>query len=144
VSISASFVRHRPSADAPGGGKKKEGETMKYALLIYQGEKFEQSWEKASEDERRAVYAEHDAFAEMLKERGALVGGHELALRSSATTVRKNGSEHLITDGPFAEVAEQLSGFYFVEAHDLDEALEYAKALPAGLVEVRPIVESAA
>lgn len=36
---------------------------MKYALLIYQGEKFEQSWEKSTEDERREVYAEHDAFS---------------------------------------------------------------------------------
>jgi hypothetical protein len=117
---------------------------MKYALLIYQGAKFEQSWEKATEDERGEVYAEHDAFSDMLKKRGALVGGHELGLRSSATTVRKNGSEHVITDGPFAEVAEQLGGFYFVEARDLDEALEDAKALPAGLVEVRPIVGSTA
>jgi hypothetical protein len=117
---------------------------MKYALLIYQGEKLEREWEKASEDERRKVYAEHDAFAEMLTNRGALVGGHELGLRTSATTVRRNGSDHVITDGPFAEVAEQLGGFYFVEASDLDEALEYAKALPAGLVEVRPIVGSTA
>lgn len=117
---------------------------MKYALLIYQGEKFEQTWEQATEEERREVYAEHDAFMDLLKSRDALVGGHELGLRSSATTVRKNGSEQLIIDGPFAEVAEQLGGFYFVEARDLDEALEYARALPAGLVEVRPIVGSAA
>jgi hypothetical protein len=117
---------------------------MKYALLIYEGEKFEQEWEKATEDERRAVYAEHDSFIGMLEERGALIESHELAVRTSATTVRKNGSEQVITDGPFAEVAEQLGGFYLVEARDLDEALEFAKALPAGLVEVRPIVESAA
>lgn len=117
---------------------------MKYALLIYQDQKFEQYWEKAPEDDRRAVYAEHDAYANTLKERGALVGGDELALSSRATTVRRNGSDFVITDGPFAEVAEQLGGFYFVEARDLDEALEYAKALPAGTVEVRPIVGSAA
>lgn len=117
---------------------------MKYALLIYQGEEFEQKWDQAPDAERAAVYAEHDAFIDLLKQRGALIGGHELAGRSSATTVRNNGSDHVITDGPYAEIAEQLGGFYFVEAGDLDEALKYAKALPAGLVEVRPIVGSAA
>ena len=44
---------------------------MKYAVLIYQGEKFERSWENASEDDRRQVYADHDAFVDMLEKRGA-------------------------------------------------------------------------
>ncbi len=48
----------------------------------------------------------------------------------------------LVTDGPFAETSEQLGGFFLVEASDLDEALGYAKALPADCVEVRPVVQS--
>ena len=50
------------------------------------------------------------------------------------------GGEHLVTDGPFAEVAEHLVGFYLVEARDLDDALELARALPSPTVEVRPMV----
>ncbi len=57
---------------------------------------------------------------------------------------RDKGDERLVTDGPFAETTEQLGGFYLVEAGDLDEALEYAKALPAVTVEVRPVVEQEA
>jgi hypothetical protein len=115
---------------------------MKYALLIYQDAEFERFWESADEQQRREVYAEHGAFMKLLQERGAALGGYELGVSSTATTVRGNGAGAIVTDGPFAEVAEQLGGFYFVEARDLDEALELAKQL-SGTVEVRPIVEPA-
>jgi hypothetical protein len=78
----------------------------------------------------------------LLRERDALRGGEELALSASATTLRKPGDgEELVTDGPYAETTEQLGGFYLVEAPDLDAALELARALPADVVEVRPLVE---
>lgn len=112
---------------------------MRYALLIYGDE---QRWEQAGEEERRRAYAEHGEFLRMLQERDAVRGGEELASTSSATTVRKRpGEEPLVTDGPFAEAAEQLAGFYLVEAPDLDAALELARALPSQTVEVRPVVE---
>ena len=45
-----------------------------------------------------------------------------------------------MTDGPFAESKETLGGYYLIEAADLDEALEIAKEVPAGVaVEVRPV-----
>jgi hypothetical protein len=110
---------------------------MEFALLIYANEK---SWESAGEEERRATYAEHERFTKMLEDRGAVRGGAELAFTTSARTLRHNGGELSVTDGPFAETAEQLGGFYLVEAASLDEALELARHLPAGVVEVRPIV----
>ena len=48
----------------------------------------------------------------------------------------------LTTDGPFAETKEQLGGFYFIEARDIDEAMTIAARMPTaryGSVEVRPI-----
>ena len=112
---------------------------MKYALLIYQDAEFERSWESASEAERAALYAEFDAFAAVAGDR--IVGGHELGLSGTATTVRRRGDDVVVSDGPFAEVAEHLGGYFIVEARDLDEALELAAALPGGTVEVRPVVE---
>ena len=59
-----------------------------------------------------------------------------------ATTVRVDGDDVTVTDGPFAETKEALAGFYLIEAEDLDEALTWAKRLPGarfGSVEVRPI-----
>ena len=48
------------------------------------------------------------------------------------------------TDGPFAETKEQLGGYYLIEAHDLNDAIQVASRIPGarhGSVEVRPIVE---
>jgi len=111
---------------------------VKYALLIYGNEK---NWAEADDAARTQAYAEHGRFGALLAERGAMRGGEELAATDSATTVRAAGDGFVLTDGPYAETSEQLGGFYLVEAADLDEAIEYAKALPGDLVEVRPVVE---
>ncbi|MBL7257674.1 YciI family protein [Paractinoplanes lichenicola] len=113
---------------------------MKYALLMYSVEK---SWAEADEATREQVYAAHGRFSELLRERDAERGGEELALSNTATTVRVRDGEPLLTDGPYAETAEQLGGFYLVEARDLDEALEFARQLATveDIIEVRPVVE---
>ena len=51
-----------------------------------------------------------------------------------------------MTDGPFAETREQIGGYFLIDAHDLDEALEVAARIPGariGTVEVRPVTEVA-
>ncbi|GIG64680.1 YciI family protein [Phytomonospora endophytica] len=112
---------------------------MKYALLIYGNEK---NWTEADDATREAAMAAHGRFGDLLTERGAMRGGEELESSEAATTVRTDGTGgFVLTDGPYAETSEQLGGFYLVEAADLDEAVEYAKALPGDIVEVRPIVE---
>jgi len=60
----------------------------------------------------------------------------------SATVVRQQGAEVLITDGPFAETKEHLGGFTVIEAADLDAALGWAGKLARATtlpIEVRPI-----
>jgi hypothetical protein len=45
------------------------------------------------------------------------------------------------TDGPFAETTEQVGGFVFIEARDLNEAILIAARMPmakVGSIEVRP------
>lgn len=112
---------------------------MKYALLIYGDEKV---WAGYDERERAANYERHARFMAMLRAKGAIVGGEELTAASSATTIRHEGGGSVsVTDGPYAETAEQIGGFYLIEAADLDEALAYAKQLPEPIVEVRAIVE---
>jgi hypothetical protein len=86
----------------------------------------------------------HRVFAEEVGRRGRLVEGAELADPTTATTLRRHGSELLITDGPHAESKEHLGGFYVIDCNDLDEALEVARIVPlvdGGSVEVRPFVE---
>jgi hypothetical protein len=62
---------------------------------------------------------------------------------SSATVVRAQDSDVLITDGPFTEGKEHLGGFNIVNAPDLDAALRWGRELAEATtlpVEVRPIL----
>jgi hypothetical protein len=73
----------------------------------------------------------------------AIAGGAALRPADTATTVRLRDSEVLTTDGPFVEAAEQLTGFFLVEAADLDAAIAMAAEIPAaayGAIEVRPVL----
>jgi hypothetical protein len=63
---------------------------------------------------------------------------------TAATTLRKNGTDPLVIDGPFAETKQQLLGFYVVEAENLEGALAIARDLAvanpgSGAYEIRPV-----
>ena len=47
--------------------------------------------------------------------------------------------EQTVTEGPYAETAEQLTGFYVVESDDLDDLIEVCKVLGKGegAIEIR-------
>jgi hypothetical protein len=110
---------------------------MQYVLLIYGNE---QAWGSRTEQEQQENHERHVKFMAMLQERGAARGGAELEAASTATTVRNTGAVG-ITDGPYAETAEQIGGYYVIEAADLDEAIAIARQLPEPIVEVRALVE---
>jgi hypothetical protein len=88
------------------------------------------------------------ALIEDAKSAGVWVFNGGLHPASSATVVRVQHGDALITDGPFVEGKEHIGGFLIVKAPDLDAALEWARRLaralvlpgqPDGLaVEVRP------
>jgi len=64
----------------------------------------------------------HTEFSRVLAERGhTITGGAELRSTRTAMTVRGTAESVTVTDGPFAETAEQLGGFYVVETDDLDD-----------------------
>jgi len=71
-----------------------------------------------------------------------LLAGEALQPTATATTVRVQRDKTITTDGPYAEVKEQLGGFYMIEAENLDQAIEWAAKMPhmagGGAVEVRP------
>ena len=94
---------------------------MRYVLFAIGDER---PWAAAGPEERRAVYAQWGAYGGFLSERGAGLGGQELAHSSTATTIRKNGDQVLITDGPYAETVEQISGYMIVEAGDMDDMMD--------------------
>ena len=55
------------------------------------------------------------------------------------------GGDVVTTDGPYAETKEALTGYYLIDAADLDEAVAIAAQIPAawnGAVELRPVLAS--
>jgi hypothetical protein len=60
-----------------------------------------------------------------------------------ATVIDGRGGEPIVSDGPFVETKEWLSGFWIMEAPDLDVALRLAAAGSKACnrrVEVRPFL----
>jgi hypothetical protein len=112
-----------------------------YAVLL-PGD--ESAWENMSADDRAATYARHAAFSKALEERGhKITGGAELTHSRTARTLRRTGNEITVTDGPYAETVEQLSGFYLVQTDDLDDLVEVTKILAdaEGAIEIRACVD---
>jgi len=114
-----------------------------YIVLIPDNE---DTWAMADQGKKQAVYAQHSAFAQALADRGhKMTGGAELTRASQRHLVRRTQSGITITQGPYAESVEQLSGFYVVETDDLDDLLQVCGILADGdsALEVRRCVDQA-
>jgi hypothetical protein len=116
---------------------------MKYMLLIHQGTTplpGTPEWDGLSADEQKTVYADYQAINHTP---GVTPSDVWLEAPETATTVRVDGGETLVTDGPFVSVKEALGGYLFYEADDLDAAIELAARIPAarmgGAIEIRPL-----
>lgn len=113
---------------------------MKYLFQNYPGSSVE-TIERLPPDEQRKIREEYLAIAQL----PGVLGGAALQPAETATTVRVQNGETLLTDGPFIDAKEHVGGYLVIEADDLDAALEIAARVPAarlgGAVEVRPLRE---
>jgi hypothetical protein len=82
------------------------------------------------------------AWTDGLLRAGKLAAGHPLAYPAAGKTVRTR--ERVVTDGPYAESKDLVTGILLVEAASLEEAAELARGCPIlehdGSVEVRPVL----
>src|ERR671937_2794738 len=92
------------------------------------------------------IMAKVNALVQEAKAAGAWVFNGALHPPSTATVVRLERGDVLMTDGPYAEGKEHIGGFLIVKAADLDAALAWGRKLATVLsdganslpVEVRP------
>ena len=114
---------------------------MKVLLTLY-GE--ERGAEAFSPEEGAREMAAWQAFDEAARAAGVLIACEGLEDSQSATTVRVDGGNREVTDGPFIETKEQLGGFIVLEVRDLDDALEWAAKTPWNhdgcFTEIRPVM----
>ncbi|WP_446666667.1 YciI family protein [Flexivirga sp. B27] len=96
-------------------------------------------WANASAEEQQAFHDQHHAFDTAVG--AGLLAGQALDGPETATTLRHVNGEPALTDGPFAETAEMIGGFYLVEAADRRQVVEWCKLLPPSYsLEIRECV----
>jgi len=114
---------------------------MKYILLVHHNEEVLGS---LSQTDLQQMRAESVRLANDINVSGHYLDAAPLQPVSTAVSVRVREGKRLVTDGPFAETREQLGGYFFVDAGDLDQALDIAARIPGariGTVEIRPVME---
>lgn len=90
------------------------------------------------------MLADYQTATQAMTAAGVLLNSGPLQPPASATTIRVRGDRTLVTDGPFAELKEQIGGYFVLDCADLDEAMKWAAMVPAarfGAVEIRPAME---
>jgi hypothetical protein len=142
LSIGLLAVRLHIDKPARAGGKEAE---VKYLLLLQRA---------AGEDlpefgtpEAAAMVSAWTSATDAMRTAGVLIDCAPLASASVATTVRVRDGQTLLTDGPAAELKEQVGGYTLMECADLDEAIKWAASLPAAAaasVEIRPVISPSA
>ena len=115
-------------------------EDMKYIALLY-GEPG--AGPAPGTPEFMKMLSEFESATAAMADAGILVDSSPLQPPQTATTIRVRDGETQLADGPFAEIKEQLGGYYILDCEDLDTALRYAAMIPSakyGSVEVRPVM----
>jgi hypothetical protein len=114
---------------------------VKYLCLVYHTETALAAMPPA---EMQGLVDAHLDYDDVLRRSGHFILGQALQSTETAVTVRVRSGKLSVTDGPFAETKEQLSGIILIDAPDLDDAIRVASKIPSarlGTIEVRPVWE---
>jgi hypothetical protein len=100
---------------------------MKFVVFVHGNEDTEAGVMPTEEQMK-----EMTAFNERLVEAGVMLGGDGLHPTSKRARVTYGGDTPTITDGPFAESKEIVSGYWQLQAKSLDEVKEWMRQAPFG------------
>ena len=112
-----------------------------YLLSIYQPD-----GDPPSPEVHEPIMRDIDVVDAELRATGAWVFTGGLHAPDTATVLRSDGGDVLVTDGPYPEGKEHIGGFWIIRAPDLDAALDWARKAAAACklpIEVRPMVDMA-
>jgi len=92
----------------------------------------------------RQLLTEMGKYNEELIKAGVMLAGEGLQASSKGARVRFSGSNTTVTDGPFPETNQLISGFWLFTVKSKDEAIAWVKRAPfqEGEVEIRQVFEA--
>lgn len=96
----------------------------KFMILMTENDN---AWGKLSPEEQQRLLTGYFAWVDQLKKDKVLVGGE--ALGRGGRTLRAEAGR--VVDGPYTETKEVITGFFLIEANDLDAASRIARGCPA-------------
>lgn len=105
---------------------------------------------KASEESEAGVLPDEKLLTAMgkyneeLAEAGVLLAGEGLHPSSKGARVKFSGKTRIVTDGPFSETKELISGFWLWQLQSMEEAIEWVKRCPFTEdteIEIRQVLE---
>lgn len=110
---------------------------MEEYLLLFRG--VEDMVSRSSPTEMQQHMNKWRSWMEDLTRKGHLQGGQPLA--ASGKMIVNGG--RTVTDGPFAEGPEMVSGYLVIRAADINEVVSLSKTCPVfefnGNIEIRPV-----
>lgn len=108
----------------------------RFAVLMREND---HAWSKLPEARQQELLRLYGTWVDELKAAGALLGGD--AIGEGGRLLRATGGA--VEVGPFTASRDVLTGYFLIEAPDLDAAASIARGCPALLhgetVEVRPL-----
>src|SRR5438105_1741065 len=107
----------------------RRGTMPKYLLMFINND---EAWESQPKAQMEAKYKEIRVWWDANVKAGRIVGGEELAPRTTATTVRFTPKGPTVTDGTYMEAKELIGGYALIDVSDLDAAIAFAKGWPVG------------
>jgi hypothetical protein len=109
---------------------------MQYLLSVYQP-----VGEPPPPEELETIMRDVNAVDQEMRDAGVWVFTGGLHPTETATVLRAQDDDVLVTDGPYIEGKEHLGGFTVIQVPDLDAALEWGRKVARATtlpIEVRP------
>jgi hypothetical protein len=80
-------------------------------------------------------------YTQELRKAGVLVELSRLEPSSKGVRMKFTGGQAVVTDGPFAETKELVGGYWIIQVNSKEEAIAWAKRVPALNGEWEPEIE---
>lgn len=98
----------------------------KFVLLL---QETPSAFESYSPEDFQGIIGRYKAWREKVAAAGKMISGQKLA-DEGGRSLRRQGGQVQVVDGPYSEAKEVLGGFFMIEAADYDEAVEIASDCP--------------